>query len=223
MRVDGGYHLVLLPIENHRTHGHGLSGAAEEERSTVLSPRLSSCHHGGVLVYRRKMGRRWIRSVCYAPRSLYVQGKVSGFKQWQAAWAKRASNRRPQAEFVPSDSPWGRPCFNSDTLLCNVFNFVQFSGLEFVGSFFQIYNSSWVNHFFEKYFTFVQQFSWSFKKKCFYFYSLVYTFKLKYFNEHFFEIEIRNCLSISNNFSVTLVRFLQLVTVTKSALKNCIN
>ena len=39
-------------------------------------------------------------------------------KQWQAAWAKRASSRKPQAAFVPSDSPWERPCFNPGTWPC---------------------------------------------------------------------------------------------------------
>ena len=56
--------------------------------------------------------------------SLDVQGKVSelkrylSLKQWQAAWAKRVSNRKLQGEFVPSDSPWERPCFQLGTLTC---------------------------------------------------------------------------------------------------------
>ena len=44
-----------------------------------------------------------------------VQGKVPELKQWQVVWAKRASNWKPQAKFVPSDSPRERPCFNSGT------------------------------------------------------------------------------------------------------------
>ena len=32
--------------------------------------------------------------------------------------AKRAWNKKHQAEFAPSDSPWERPCFNSGTLPC---------------------------------------------------------------------------------------------------------
>ena len=50
---------------------------------------------------------------------------VPELKQWQAAWAKRISKRKSQAEFAPSDSPWERPCFNSDTVstweLCLVY------------------------------------------------------------------------------------------------------
>ena len=42
-------------------------------------------------------------------------------KQWQAAWAKRALERKPQAKFAPADSPWERPCSNSATLLCTMF------------------------------------------------------------------------------------------------------
>ena len=41
---------------------------------------------------------------------------VPELKQWQAAWAKRASNRKPQAEFVPFDSPWERPCCKARTV-----------------------------------------------------------------------------------------------------------
>ena len=40
---------------------------------------------------------------------LTVESKAPELKQWQAAWAKRASNRKPRAKFAPSDSPWERP------------------------------------------------------------------------------------------------------------------
>ena len=46
-----------------------------------------------------------------------IQGKVLELRQWQAARTKRASNRKPQGEFAPSDSPWERFCFNSDFAL----------------------------------------------------------------------------------------------------------
>ena len=56
----------------------------------------------------------------FYPRStlLVAQGQVPELKQWQAIWAKRVSSRKPQAEFVPCDSPWERHCFNSGTLPC---------------------------------------------------------------------------------------------------------
>ena len=47
--------------------------------------------------------------VCYTIG--WVRDKVPELKQWQAAWAKRASSREPQSEFAPYDSPWERPCF----------------------------------------------------------------------------------------------------------------
>ena len=34
---------------------------------------------------------------------------------------KRTSNRKPQAEFAPCDSPWERLCLNSGTLFCRRF------------------------------------------------------------------------------------------------------
>ena len=58
--------------------------------------------------------------------SLDEQGTVPEFetvpelKPWQAAWAKRVSRRKPQGEFVPSDSPREGPCFYSGTLPCVV-------------------------------------------------------------------------------------------------------
>ena len=53
--------------------------------------------------------KRIIKNV-YAAKSLsWNSGKPYG--------AKRASNRKPQTEFAPSDSPWERPCFNSGTIL----------------------------------------------------------------------------------------------------------
>ena len=52
--------------------------------------------------------------------SFLVQGKVLELKQWWAAWAKRAYDGKPRAEFAPSDSPGERPCFRSGTLPCIV-------------------------------------------------------------------------------------------------------
>ena len=54
---------------------------------------------------------------------------VHELKQWQAAWAKGVSDRKPQAKFAPSASPWERPCLNSGTVstqgLCFVRDKVQ--------------------------------------------------------------------------------------------------
>ena len=40
-------------------------------------------------------------------------------KQWQAAWRKMPTVRKPQEKFAPSDSPWECPCFKSGRLLCS--------------------------------------------------------------------------------------------------------
>ena len=58
---------------------------------------------------------RWEK---YCPWEKCLQGKIPELEQWQDAWAKSASNRKPQTEFTPFDSPWKRPCFNSGTLPC---------------------------------------------------------------------------------------------------------
>ena len=48
-------------------------------------------------------------------------GTVSELKQWQAAWAKRRSKRKPQAEFAPFESPWERPVSTQELCLLYIF------------------------------------------------------------------------------------------------------
>ena len=58
---------------------------------------------------------------------LYVQSKALelkpclSWKKWRAAWAKRESLEKPQAEFVPSDSPWERLLFQLEDLALHCF------------------------------------------------------------------------------------------------------
>ena len=119
-KMGGGNEKKLQSLQQLKIFWIALS-TPPKENEMCNAPATCLCHFPCSRLMILLKTHWWLRHLVLIKGDaliLAVPGKVPESKQWQAAWAKRASIEKPQAKLAPSDSPWERPCFNSGTVPC---------------------------------------------------------------------------------------------------------